>query len=35
VQAGALAAGVAIYTIDWRAIARRTLARRATSLAPT
>jgi len=35
VQAGALAAGVAIYTIDWRAIARRTFPRRATRFAPT
>ena len=35
VQAGALAAGVAIYTIDWRAIGRRTVSRGATSLAPT
>ena len=35
VEAGALAAGVAIYTIDWWAIARRTFPRRATRLAPT
>ena len=35
VQAGALAVGVAIYTIDWRAIGRRRLARRPTTLAPT
>ena len=35
VQAGALALGVAIYTIDWRSIARRVVARRAARLAPT
>jgi ribose transport system permease protein len=35
VEAGALAAGVAIYTIDWRAIARRAFPRRAATLAPT
>jgi ribose transport system permease protein len=35
VEAGALAAGVAIYTIDWRAIVRRAFPRRATTLAPT
>jgi ribose transport system permease protein len=35
VQAGALAVGVAIYTIDWRGIARRAFPRRATTLAPT
>src|SRR5438477_1958994 len=35
VQAGALAAGVAIYTINWGALARRFLARRPTSFAPT
>jgi len=35
VQAAALAVGVALYTIDWRAIARRVFARGATSLAPT
>jgi ribose transport system permease protein len=35
VQAGALALGVAIYTIDWRSITRRVAARRATGLAPT
>jgi ribose transport system permease protein len=34
VQAGALAAGVALYTIDWRRLARRFLGRRAASLAP-
>ena len=35
VQAAALAVGVALYTIDWGALARRLLGRRATSLAPT
>src|SRR3954452_3861212 len=35
VQAGALAAGVAIYTIDWRAIARRAFPRRTPTLTPT
>jgi len=35
VQAGALAVGVAIYTIDWRVIARRAFPRRVSSLAPT
>ncbi len=35
VEAGALAAGVAIYTIDWRAAARRAFPRRTTTLAPT
>jgi len=35
VQAAALAVGVALYTIDWGAIARRLFARRSTSLAPT
>src|ERR1700730_15910334 len=35
VQAGALAVGVALYTIDWRGLARRSLGRRPTSLAPT
>ena len=35
VEAGALAAGVAIYTIDWRAIVRRAFPRRSTTLAPT
>ena len=35
VEAGALAAGVAIYTIDWRAIVRRAFPRRTTTLAPT
>ena len=35
VQAAALAVGVALYTIDWRAIARRVFSRGTTSLAPT
>jgi ribose transport system permease protein len=35
VQAAALAVGVALYTIEWKGIARRVLARRATSLAAT
>jgi ribose transport system permease protein len=35
VQAGALAVGVALYTIDWGAVARRIGGRRPTSLAPT
>jgi ribose transport system permease protein len=36
VQAGALAVGIALYTIDWKGIARRLFARRsATQLAPT
>lgn len=35
VQAAALAAGVALYTIDWRAIARRLLGRRTATLAAT
>jgi ribose transport system permease protein len=35
VQAAALAVGVALYTIDWRAIARRVFSRGAASLAPT
>jgi ribose transport system permease protein len=35
VQAGALAVGVAIYTIDWQVIARRVFPRRASTLAPT
>jgi len=33
VQAGALAVGVALYTIDWRAIARRLFGRRLATLA--
>src|SRR6478752_2654959 len=35
VQAAALAVGVALYTIDWRRLARRVSSRRATTLAPT
>jgi len=35
VQAAALGVGVALYTIDWGALARRLLPRRATSPAPT
>jgi ribose transport system permease protein len=35
VQAGALAVGVALYTIDWGALTRRLFGRRPTSLAPT
>ena len=35
VQAAALAVGVALYTIDWRRLARRVSGRRATTLAPT
>jgi ribose transport system permease protein len=35
VQAGALAVGVALYTIDWGGLARRIFGRRPTSLAPT
>jgi ribose transport system permease protein len=35
VQAGALAVGVALYTIDWGAITRRLSARRHASVAPT
>jgi ribose transport system permease protein len=35
VQAAALAVGVALYTIDWGALARRLFGRRPTSLAPT
>jgi ribose transport system permease protein len=35
VEAGALAVGVALYTIDWGGLARRVLARRTASLAPT
>ena len=34
VQAGALAVGIALYTIDWKGLARR-YARRSTRLAPT
>ena len=35
VQAAALAVGVALYTIDWGAIARRLPGRRPTTVAPT
>jgi ribose transport system permease protein len=35
VQAAALAVGVALYTIDWGALARRLLGRRRTTLVPT
>ena len=35
VQAGALAVGVALYTIDWGPLVRRLSARRARSVAPT
>ena len=35
VQAGALAVGVALYTIDWRGLARRALAHRPRAVAPT
>ena len=35
VQAGALAVGVALYTIDWGGLVRRVFGRRSTSLAPT
>jgi ribose transport system permease protein len=35
VQAGALAVGVALYTIDWGAIGRRLSGRRPISVAPT
>ena len=35
VQAGALAVGVALYTVNWRAVARRLRARRPASIAPT
>jgi ribose transport system permease protein len=35
VQAGALAVGVALYTVNWRAILRRLRARRPASIAPT
>ena len=35
VQAGALAVGVALYTINWRPMTRRFLSRRGASLAPT
>jgi ribose transport system permease protein len=35
VQAGALAVGVALYTVNWRAATRRLRARRPPSIAPT
>jgi len=35
VQAAALAVGVALYTIDWRALARRVAAHRPRAVAPT
>jgi len=35
VQAGALAVGVALYTIDWQAVGRRIVRRRTVSVAPT
>src|SRR6185312_13100600 len=35
VQAAALAVGVALYTIDWRALARRVARRRPSTVAPT
>jgi ribose transport system permease protein len=35
VQAGALAIGVALYTIDWGSLVRRVSARRGRSVAPT
>jgi ribose transport system permease protein len=35
VQAAALAVGVALYTIDWRGVARRLVAYRLRSVAPT
>ena len=35
VQAGALAVGVALYTIDWRGLARRVVAHRPRAVAPT
>jgi ribose transport system permease protein len=35
VQAGALAVGVALYSIDWGGLARRLLGRKPASLAPT
>jgi ribose transport system permease protein len=35
VQAAALAVGVALYTVDWRSLARPLFGRRPTSLAPT
>jgi ribose transport system permease protein len=35
VQAGALAVGVALYTVSWRGLARRITSRRVASTAPT
>jgi ribose transport system permease protein len=35
VQAAALAVGVALYTIDWRALARRVIAHRPRRVVPT
>jgi ribose transport system permease protein len=35
VQAAALAVGVALYTVNWRAVVRRLRARRPASIAPT
>jgi ribose transport system permease protein len=35
VQAGALALGVALYTIDWGDVGRRVLRRRSRRVAPT
>ena len=35
VQAGALAVGVALYTVDWRALVRRLVANRPRRVAPT
>jgi ribose transport system permease protein len=35
VQAGALAVGVALYTVNWQGLARRLGTRRPTSIAPT
>jgi ribose transport system permease protein len=35
VQAGALAVGVALYSVNWRALVRRVAARRVASVAPT
>jgi len=35
VQAAALAAGVALYTVNWRALTRRIARRRPSTVAPT
>ena len=35
VQAAALAAGVALYTVNWRALTRRVTRRRPSTVAPT